>query len=60
MGVVEPMGAETYIHFVTENKDKLIARVAPDVPMRVGDAVAFQIQEGQSCFFDSTGLRIEA
>jgi multiple sugar transport system ATP-binding protein len=58
--VVEPMGAETYIHFVTENKDKLIARVAPDVPVRVGDAVAFQIQEGQSCFFDSTGLRIEA
>jgi ABC-type sugar transport system ATPase subunit len=58
--VVEPMGAETYIHFVTENKDKLIARVAPDVPVRVGDAVAFQIQEGQSCFFDSTGLRVEA
>jgi multiple sugar transport system ATP-binding protein len=57
--VVEPMGAETYIHFVTENKDKLIARVAPDVPVRVGDAVAFQIQEGQSCFFDSTGLRVE-
>lgn len=58
--VVEPMGAETYIHFVTENKDKLIARVAPDVPVRVGDVVAFKIQEGQSCFFDSTGLRIEA
>lgn len=57
---VEPMGAETYIHFVTENRDKLIARVAPDVPVRVGDAVAFQIQEGQSCFFDSTGLRIGA
>ncbi|MEI7947493.1 MAG: ABC transporter ATP-binding protein [bacterium] len=58
--VVEPMGAETYIHFVTENKDKLIARVAPDVPVRVGDVVAFKIQEGQSCFFDSTGLRIQA
>lgn len=58
--VVEPMGAEIYVHFVTENKDKLIARVAPDVSVRVGDIVAFQIQRGQSCFFDSTGLRIEA
>jgi len=58
--VVEPMGAETYIHFVTPNKDRLIARVAPDVPVRAGDAVAFQIQKGQECFFDSTGLRIEA
>jgi hypothetical protein len=28
--------------------------------VRVGDVVAFQIQKGQSCFFDSTGLRIEA
>jgi multiple sugar transport system ATP-binding protein len=58
--VVEPMGAETYIHFVTPNKDRLIARVAPDVPVRAGDTVAFQIQKGQECFFDSTGLRIEA
>ena len=58
--VVEPMGAETYIHFVTPNKDRLIARVAPDVPVRAGDSVAFQIQKGQECFFDSTGLRIEA
>jgi ABC-type sugar transport system ATPase subunit len=58
--VVEPMGAETYIHFVTPNKDRLIARVAPDVVVRAGDRVAFQIQKGQECFFDSTGLRIEA
>ncbi len=58
--VVEPMGAEIFLHFVTETKDKLIARVTPDVTVRVGDVVAFQIQKGQSCFFDSTGLRIEA
>jgi len=58
--VVEPMGAETYIHFVTPNKDRLTARVAPDVAVRAGDSVAFQIQKGQECFFDSTGLRIEA
>ena len=58
--VVEPMGAETYIHFVTPNKDRLIARVAPEVSVRAGDIVAFQIQKGQESFFDSTGLRIEA
>jgi ABC-type sugar transport system ATPase subunit len=58
--VVEPMGAEIYVHFVTEKRDKLIARVAPDVSVRVGDVVAFRIQKGQSCFFDSTGFRIEA
>jgi multiple sugar transport system ATP-binding protein len=58
--VVEPMGAETYIHFVTTNKDRLIARVAPDVALRAGEPVAFKIQQGQACYFDSTGLRIDA
>jgi multiple sugar transport system ATP-binding protein len=57
--VVEPMGAETYIHFITPGKERLIARVAPDVTLRAGDPVAFSIQSGQACFFDVTGRRIE-
>jgi hypothetical protein len=54
------MGAETYIHFLTTNKDHLVARVAPEASLRAGDPVAFKIQQGQACYFDSTGLRVEA
>ena len=56
---VEPMGAETYVQFVTAEGERVIARVAPDAPLRPGEAVAFQVLADQACWFDSlTGERI--
>jgi len=50
--VIEPMGAETYLQVVNAAHERVIARVAPDRSVRVGETVAFKVDASQMCWFD--------
>ena len=51
--VVEPMGAETFVQFITDGGSRITARVAPDVALRAGEAVAFRVNMRQVRWFDA-------
>ena len=50
--VIEPMGAETYLQVVNAACERVIARVAPECPVQVGETIAFKVDASQMCWFD--------
>ncbi|GAB3095325.1 ABC transporter ATP-binding protein [Lysobacter terrae] len=58
--VVEPVGSETYIN-LRHGSQSLVARLAPDVPVRAGQAMALGLAPGSLHFFDApSGQRLKA
>jgi len=57
--VVEPMGAETFVQFITAAGERVVARVAPDTAFRPGAAVAFRVAAEHVRWFDAqTGQEV--
>ncbi|MFC5569238.1 ABC transporter ATP-binding protein [Lysobacter yangpyeongensis] len=58
--VVEPVGSETFVN-LRYGPDALVARLAPDVSVEVGQALPLDLAAGALHFFDAaTGQRLEA
>ncbi|MBN2509984.1 MAG: sn-glycerol-3-phosphate ABC transporter ATP-binding protein UgpC [Spirochaetales bacterium] len=49
--VIEPLGAETHL-YVSTKKHQMIARIAPDVPLHVGDTIHFKPDFSKVLFFE--------
>ena len=55
--LVEPMGAETFVHLVLPNGSRATARLAPDVTCRAGDEITLAIALSRCCLFHAeTGV----
>jgi len=54
--VVEPMGAETYVH-VTTGKERFVARVTPKTRARVGQPMPLAIETVKIHVFDKQSLK---
>ena len=55
--LVEPMGAETFVHLVLPDGSRATARLAPDVTCRAGDEITLAIALSRCCLFHAeTGV----
>jgi multiple sugar transport system ATP-binding protein len=50
--LLEPMGSDTFVELVT-GRNTIMARVAPDLPLSVGDNVLAQLRAGRVHLFDA-------
>ncbi len=56
--IMEPMGAETYLHFETPNGDKLVAKVDPHFVAEAGQELSLPLQESKVHLFDLASTNI--
>jgi multiple sugar transport system ATP-binding protein len=50
--LLEPMGSDTFVELVV-GSNTVVARVAPDLPLSVGDNVLAQVRPGRTHLFDT-------
>lgn len=57
--VVEPMGAETFVHLVMADGARLVARLGAECALALGATVTLSLDLAQVHYFDgATGLRV--